>query len=385
MLIVDGHVHITNRVYWEGIDPWIPQAQGFDFARAAECGVGVVIENVAPYGFSTYNQTPRQTLRLIETFHRMVDANKHRMGLAVTADDAREIVASGRLAVFLGVEAGFDHEGDIDVLRAFYRLGVRAIQFSTQSCFNACGDINDGGDIEHWGGLSPHGRKLLHEMNRLGVLVDITHASRATMAQIVDASDAPVTASHLHCAAVSGGDGLDDDLIRKLAAKGGVIGIHGAAARIGVAYREWIGKNQDAFMARSDRLNRMIRYRPPVPRSADDSNFGMFGRLIDKEFRAIHAEVFQEWSDDPEAQRHIPGPAHWAEHVRHIVNLVGPAHVGIGLDLFGSRSSVIKNAGGYAELVKALDPIGDPAAVALIAGENWLNLLDQVQAQAAPQ
>lgn len=385
MLIVDGHVHITNRVYWEEIDPWIPQAQGFDYARAAQSGVGVVVENVAPYGFSSYNQTPRQTLRLIETFHRVVDANKHRMGLALSADHAREIVASGRLAVFLGVEAGFDHEGDIDVLRAFYRLGVRSIQFSTQSCFNACGDISDGGDIEHWGGLSPHGRKLLHEMNRLGVLVDITHASRATMEQIIEASDAPVTASHLHCAAVSGGDGLDDELIRKLAARGGMVGIHGAAARVGVAYREWISKNPDAFTAKAERLNRMVRYRPHAPRSADDSNYGMFGRLIDKEFRALHTDVFQEWTDDPEAQRHIPTPAQWAEHARHIIDLVGPSHVGIGLDLFGSRSSVIRNASGYPELLKALDSIADPTALALVAGENWLNLLDRVQGQALPQ
>lgn len=382
MLIVDGHVHITNRVYWEGIDPWVPQAQGFDFARARESGIGVVIENVAPYGFSSYNQTPKQTLRLVETFHRMVEANRHRMALALTADEASEVVASGRLAVFLGVEAGFDHEGDIDVLRAFHRLGVRAIQFSTQSCFNACADISDGGDIPHWGGLSPHGRKLLREMNRLGMLVDITHASRATMEQIIEASEAPVSATHLHCAAVSGGDGLDDGLIRKLAARGGLLGIHGAAARIGVAYRQWIGSNEAAFEARSERLNRMIRYRPATPRAADDANFGLFGRLIDQEFRAVHTEVFQAWSDDPEAQRHIPTPADWARHARHVIELVGPAHVGIGLDLFGSRSSVIPNASGYPALVEALGAIADPATVAQVAGGNWLDLLDRVQAHA---
>lgn len=382
MLIVDGHVHITNRVYWEGIDPWTPQAQGFDFARATQSGVGVVIENVAPYGFSSYNQTPKQTLRLIETFLRVVEANRHRMALALTADDARQIVASGRFAVFLSVEAGFDHEGDIDLLRAFYRLGVRAIQFSTQSCFNACADISDGGDIEHWGGLSPHGRELLYEMNRLGILVDITHASRATMEQIIEASSAPVAATHLHSFAVSGGDGLDDDLIKKLAGRGGVVGIHGAAARIGVAYRQWISKNEAAFKAKSESLNRMIRYRPTAPRFPDVSNYGLFGRLIDEEFRALHTEVFQEWSDDPEAERYIPGPSHWAEHVRHIIDLVGPAHVAIGLDLFGSRSSVIRNASGYPQLLEALNVIGEPATVALVAGENWLNLLDRVRTHA---
>jgi hypothetical protein len=58
--IIDGHVHITNRAYWEGLDPWLPQGYGFDFSRAAQAGVNVIIENVAPYGFYNYNQTTRQ-------------------------------------------------------------------------------------------------------------------------------------------------------------------------------------------------------------------------------------------------------------------------------------------------------------------------------------
>src|SRR5437870_4660472 len=132
-LLVDGHVHITDRVYWEGIDPWKPQPIGpWDFARAREGGVNVIIENVAPYGYQTYNTTVKQTGRLIETFHRLLDANRDRMELALTASDVRRIVTSGKFAVILGVEAGFDQDGDVDILRLWYRLGVRLIQFSSQ-------------------------------------------------------------------------------------------------------------------------------------------------------------------------------------------------------------------------------------------------------------
>src|ERR1051326_1352107 len=111
-LLMDGHVHITNRVYWEGIDPWKPQPVGdWDYARARQAGVNVVIENVAPYGYNTYNTTVKQAGRLIETFLRVVDSNRDKMELALTSADVRRIAASGKLAVILSIEAGFDQEG----------------------------------------------------------------------------------------------------------------------------------------------------------------------------------------------------------------------------------------------------------------------------------
>src|SRR4051812_1430601 len=106
-LLMDGHVHIMNRVYWEGIDPWKPQPVGdWDFARAREGGVNVVIENIAPYGYNTYNTTVKHAGRLIESFHRMMEANSDKMELALTSSDVRRIVASGKMAVILGMEAG---------------------------------------------------------------------------------------------------------------------------------------------------------------------------------------------------------------------------------------------------------------------------------------
>ncbi|MBD5657033.1 MAG: membrane dipeptidase [Candidatus Eremiobacteraeota bacterium] len=117
-IIVDGHVHSINRVYWEGLDPWDEQIEGFDFAQAMRSGVNVVIENVSPYGYGNYNATTKQTLRLIETFHRVLERHADRMALAVSTEQAKAIVAGGRLAVFLGIESGFDHDGDPEVLRA---------------------------------------------------------------------------------------------------------------------------------------------------------------------------------------------------------------------------------------------------------------------------
>jgi membrane dipeptidase len=194
-LLVDGHAHITNRVYWEGIDPWQPQPVGpWDYARARQAGVNVVIENIAPYGYHTYNTTVKQVGRLIETFYRVLETNRDKMELALTAADVRRIVASGKLAVILGIEAGFDQEGDIDILRLWHRLGVRLIQFSSHVT-TAYADSSLQGEAK-WSGINDPGRRLIAEMNRLGIIIDITHATEAAQRQIIQASRAPVVASH---------------------------------------------------------------------------------------------------------------------------------------------------------------------------------------------
>jgi membrane dipeptidase len=195
-LIIDGHVHITNRVYWEGLNPWQPQPFGFDYARVKAAGVNVIIENLGTYGYANFNYTPKQVLRLIETFHRTIEDHQDVMGLALTGADARRLAAAGRMAVFLGVEAGFDHEGDPNVLRALYRLGLRVVQFSTQTCWNAFADAEVGGPGA-WHGINDRGRDLVALMNDLGILIDITHATPAAQAQIITASAAPVVASHV--------------------------------------------------------------------------------------------------------------------------------------------------------------------------------------------
>ena len=231
-ILADGHVHITNRIYWEGIDPWKQQPIGqFDYARARAGGVNFVIENIAPYGYNTYNTTVKHAGRLIETFHRMLEAHRDRMELALTSADVRRIVASGKLAVMLSIEAGFDQEGDIDILRLWYRLGVRVIQFSSQVT-TAYADSSVRGAAK-WSGINEKGRRLIAEMNRLGMLIDISHATEAAQRQIIAASRAPVVASHIALRAIcSNPANMSDDVFRALAAKGGIVAIHSAAEQI---------------------------------------------------------------------------------------------------------------------------------------------------------
>lgn len=373
-IVVDGHTHIFNRVYWEHIDPWQPQPFGFDFARAFASGVNIIIEDLGPYGYANFGQAPKQTLRLAETAHRYIEQHADRMALALTSDDIRAIVASGRLAVVLGVESGFDHQGDLDVLRAFYRLGIRVIQFATQTCFNAFADAEIDGP-PHWNGINARGRELVAEMNALGVLIDITHATPRAQAQIIEASAAPVVASHVSLAAVSG-TGLSDGNLRALAAKGGLAGIVGTSTALSSRYRDWMAAHPETARAATAPIVGMVGYKSPRPAPALDH--GEFGRWFDQQMRANHLAVFRPWTEPVDAKPFVPTADDWAAHAEHVVRTVGPGHAGIGLDLVGGRSCVPADASGYPDLLQALRRSLPAETAAKVVGQNWMRVLDTV-------
>ena len=379
-IFMDGHVHITNRIYWEKIDPWQPTAQGWDYAKARAAGINCIIENVGTYGYWNYNYSPKQTLRLIETFHRFAETHADKMGVALTPADARAIVASGRMAVFLGIESGFDHEGDPDVLAAFYRLGLRSIQFATQSGFNAFSDsalarTQGGQEPNHYNGVNERGRAMVRQMNALGILIDITHGTEAVHMQLIEASRAPVVASHDVIRAVSG-VGLSDTVLKALAAKGGLVGIHGGAAAVGRRYRRWMAENPQGAANAARAVTAMVGFAPSAPRNPGDR--GEHIARMDQEF-AERWKGLSEWKEDPGAAAVMPTADEWAEQVDYVIKTVGPDHVGLGLDLVAGRSAVPMTPAGYPDLLAALKRVTTPENVRKIAGENWLRVLGQAK------
>jgi len=373
-ILMDGHVHITNRIYWEKIDPWQPTERGWDFARARAAGVNCIIENLGTYGYWNYNYSPKQTLRLLETFHRFAETHADKMGVARTVAEARAIVASGRMAVFLGIESGFDHEGDPDVLAAFYRLGLRSIQFATQSGFNAFSDsalapTQGGQTSDHYHGINERGRALVRRMNELGILIDITHGTEAVHLQLIDASRAPVVASHDVIRAVSG-VGLSDAALKALAAKGGLVGIHGGAAVVSKRYRKWMAENPAGAANAAKAVTAMVGFAPSVPRPPGDR--GDYVVKMDEEL-ADGWKGLDAWREDPGAA--LPTAEEWAEQVDYVINTVGADHVALGLDLVAGRSAVPQTPSGYPDLLGQLRRITSEDNVRKIAGENWLRVL----------
>jgi len=303
------------------------------------------------------------------------------MAIVTTTRAAREVIGSGRMAVFLGSESGWDHEGDLDVLGAFYRLGLRSIQFATQTGFNAFADseiaMQQGGQKpDHFHGINDKGRALVAEMNRLGILVDITHGTEAAQKQMIEASKTPVVCSHITMKAISG-VGMSDEMLKLLASKGGMVGIHGGASVVSKRFRQWMADHPAEVKKAAGALPNMLGYQPSQPRQAGDH--GEYIEMFDKEFgNAWRARG--GWKEIPELVPLIPTADEWAAHVDHAIKLVGAEHVGIGLDMAGGRSGVPRDAGGYGEILAALKRITTPANVTKICGENWFRVFDSAKA-----
>ena len=382
-IVVDGHVHITNRVFSEGIDPWEVHETGlWDYARAKQGGLDVVIEQVYiedPY--NNYNYAVKQAVRLVETFHRVLEANPERMELALTVTDIRRIVGSGKTAVVLALEGGFDMEGDLDVLRLFYRLGVRKVQFANHNTTNAFVDAGLGDQA--WGGITDHGRAVVREMNRLGILIDISHASDAAQLAIIEASAAPVVASHHGLRQFANHTRtLSDAVLTAMAAKGGLIGIHSSGGFLSQEFLDWQTARSSA--PEVDWLQDLIR--------SPSRDYGQYIATLDTEMR-------ENWNHDKghsldgydfgvpwrdlqqetiDAGGPLPTEEDWVEVVDYAVNLVGEDYIGIGLDMMDGRANMRDfDATSYPRLTEALVDRGyAPERIRKILGENWLRVLD---------
>ena len=292
-----------------------PRQPAFTTTRApSRPGVDGVIEQLyIQDAYNDYNLAVKQATRLIETFYRVLEANRDKMELALTAADVRRIAASGKLAVMLALEGGFDMEGDLDVLRLFHRLGVRLIQFTNHNSTNAFADAGTG--AQKWKGINDHGRKVIAEMNRLGIIIDISHASDTAQTQIIQASRAPVAASHhgLRHYNPDSPRALADDVLKALSAKGGLMGVHTMAAFLSPKYLAWSRTRP--------RQNREPQ--PKIPRSPDQ-DYGAYITALDDRLRTAWREDFgKPWREDVPADVPLPTVNEWADNAAYVVSFAG--------------------------------------------------------------
>jgi len=224
-LVFDAHVHVVNRQFYHGgdIGQRMPDGQ-FDLPRARQGGVGAlffsifVTEDYYPQRFET-----KQTLRLIDLALTQLERNRDKIELALNARDIERIHRAGKIAAVLDLEGGFDLDGDLGVLRDLYRLGLRSAQLSAHNWANNFADSCCSTPKVH--GLNDQGRAVIREMNRLGMVINISHASSEAVEQALEVSTAPLVATHSGMRALNDiPRTMSDDLMRKVAAKGGVIG-----------------------------------------------------------------------------------------------------------------------------------------------------------------
>ena len=272
-VVVDGHIDTPSLMLDDGYDFGVrhhAREAHVDLPRMAEGGLDAAFFSiyVAPY----YGEGERATQRardLIAEVKRQVAAYPDSLTLATTAADVRRIAREGKKAVLLGIEGGHALAASPDVLRGLYAADVRYVTL-THINTNSLADASQG--APRWNGLSDQGRRLVREMNRLGLLIDLSHASDSTFYDVLTLSQAPVLVSHSSARAlVDNVRNVDDAMLRALAKNGGVVMInffdamvnpHLDADAMAEVHRRFGGAQRQPRLLLANGLRRQRRARP---------------------------------------------------------------------------------------------------------------------------
>jgi membrane dipeptidase len=233
-IVVDGHIDTPSLMLDSDYDLGARHsAEHVDLPRMVEGGLDAPF--FAIYVGRSYGEGQAATdraLAMTEAVQRQVNALDG-VDMATSAAEVADITRAGRKAILLGLEGGHALQGDVNVLRQLYANGIRYVTL-THTNTNSWADAST--DAPRWGGLNDLGRSLVREMNRLGVLVDLSHVSDSTFYDAIETSAAPVLLSHTSCRALHDhARNIDDDALRALRANGGVILINFYDAYIGTA------------------------------------------------------------------------------------------------------------------------------------------------------
>ena len=315
--VFDAHVHVVNRHLYRGGSMGERSELGqVDLPRMIEGGVDAlfftlfVTEDYYPQRYET-----KQVLRLIDEAHRQLELNRDKIGLALNAADIERLNRQGKIAAVLDLEGGFDMDGDLRVLRMLHRLGLRSFQLSAHNYGNQFAEPCCA--TSQVKGLTEQGRAVVREANRLGMVINVSHASQAAIEQAVEASSDPVVSTH---------DGLkffndiprtmSEQTLRKLAAKGGLIGFH-----IGNEFH-----NRALFEYRTQKAGKPFWDREDVHRAAPRS-LAEIDRKVGPQFPSVGLK-------NPPAEL-IYNVEQWFRAVDKAIEWVGEDHVILGTDFDG--------------------------------------------------
>ncbi len=337
-----------------------PEPYNTDIARLRQGMVGGQFWSVWVSPALPGPEQVKQTLEQIALVHSIVERYPETFALARTAADVRRIHKSGRIASLIGVEGGGQIDNSLAVLRAYRDLGAGYLTLTHSRTIEWADSATD--DPKH-DGLTAFGEAVVLELNRLGMLVDLSHVSEATMLDALRVSKAPVFFSHSSARAINDHPrNVSDAVLKQLAANRGVVMVTFPPSYLSDAFRRW-SADRDAETAR---LNS-----PP---------FG--GLYIGQPDKA--AAALAEW------ERTHPKPVVTlsvvADHIEHIARVAGKDHVGIGSDFDGLGTDVpvgLNDVSRYPELLAELMRRGwSDADVAKLAGGNILRVMEEAEAVA---
>ena len=368
--VMDGHTHVMTRELLRGTDIGQRYADGnVDLPRAKEGGVDAMFfsvytpENYYPGRFETKN-----TFRVVELALDQIKKNENAIGLALNASDIERISKSGKVAAFLDLEGGYDLYGDLNLLRALYRLGLRSLQLTAHNTTNAFIDACN--DVYTWGGINDHGRAVIKEMNDLGMVINVAHASNDAILQSVAASRHPVIYSHGgFYKIVDHPRCISDDAAKVIAAKGGVIGIHFGSLFNNPKYWAWQKPNIP--------IKAQPVPQPRTPRIFESQTTAQTIEDVDKELAQTVPLNFRGTIPD-EYWMHVD---QLAKVIDYGVRLVGDDHIALGSDLDGGPElpREIRDISDYPQITIAMQSLGyDDRRIRKILGSNWLRVIRRV-------
>ena len=307
----------SNRQFYHGGDMGQRVDDGqFDLVRAKEGGLDAmffslfVTEQYYPARLET-----KQVLRLIDAAYEQLAQNKDKIELAFNASDVERISKTGKIAAFMDLEGGFDLDGDLAVLRTLYRLGLRSFQLPAHNWANNFADSCCA--PAKWHGLNDRGRAVIREANRLGMVINISHGSDETIAQAIDVSTDPLLATHHGLRSFNDiPRTMPDELLKKLAAKGGVIGF-----QIGNEFH-----NVKVFNWRTEHAGKPFWDTTDIGRKEAGMTIEEIDRLAAPQFPMVGVAA-------PEDLKFTP--YEWLGVVERAIELVGEDHVMLGSDFDG--------------------------------------------------
>jgi membrane dipeptidase len=362
-IVLDTHDDTTQRLVYDHFDLDHLDAQGsIDFPRMRAGGLSGIFFSIYTPGTLTGPAAVKAALDQIDAVRQQVWKHPQELALCTTAAEVRAAHAQGKIAALLGLEGGHMIDNDLGVLRSYAALGVR---YMTLTHGINTGWADSSTDKPAHNGLTDFGKDVVREMNRLGVIVDISHVADKTFYDALAVSQAPMIASHSSCRALcNAARNMTDDMIKALASKGGVMQINYHIGFLSQEYRDAsdkfteeekkasaaelkkrCGENESCSVIEGEKMSRQLVAEGKLPRVS-------WEKIID--------------------------------HIDHAVKLAGADHVGLGSDFDGANMPFgMEDATHVPQITQALLDRGySESDIQKILGGNTLRVMQEVEAAA---
>lgn len=309
-IIIDGHIDIPYRLN-NKMEDISERTEGgdFDFIRAKKGGLNAPFMSIYIPAEKEEDGTAKEFADfLIDMVEKIAAESPDKFAVATSVSDVRSQFRKGLISLPMGMENGAPIMGDLKNVDYFYNRGIRYITLSHSKNNHICDSSFD--TKKKWNGLSPFGKEVVREMNRVGIMIDVSHISDDSFYQIMELTQAPVIASHSSCRAFTPGfkRNMDDKMLKKLADNGGVIQINFGSMFLDGDLQE---KYNDVFAA-------SMKFAQENNLSMGDPELNEFM----KKYREEHSIGFADITDI-------------VKHIDHVVNLIGVDYVGLGSDFDG--------------------------------------------------